>query len=94
MNHRLLALIKAANGKWRHAGFELNNTIEFSVKDFEQLINSIKKEIANDVAAEFIGDTEINAEKQEEVRTYLRGLNAGLTDALYRIKLFGEENEY
>lgn len=94
MNYRILNLIKAANGKWHHSEYGSNSSIEFTVSDFEQLIDSIKKEIAKDVALEFIDDTAINSEKKAEVRDYLKGCNAGLTDALYRINWFGEENEY
>lgn len=94
MNHRILKLIKVTNGKWHHNEYGLNSSIEFTVGDFEQLIALIKKEISKDVASEFIDDTAINSEKKAEVRDYLKGCNSGLTDALYKIKIFGEENEY
>ncbi len=94
MNHRILNLIKVTNGKWHYNEYGSNSSVEFTVGDFEQLIALIKFEISKDVASEFIDDTDINSEKKAEVRDYLKGCNAGLTDALCRIKCFGEENEY
>lgn len=63
------------------------------VRFSEKFAELIKQAIYDDVKQDLIDEAEINAEPDSLDRRYLRGVDGGITDALYRIKMFGVDEE-
>ena len=61
--------------------------------DPEKFVELIKQAIYDDVKQDLIEDAEINIEPDSLQRQYLKGCDGGITDALYRIKMFGVDEE-
>jgi hypothetical protein len=83
MNERILAIYRQS-----HTEGYLGKAF-----DPEKFVELIKQAIYDDVKQDLIEDSEINIEPDSPQRQYLKGCNGGVTDALYRIKMFGVDEE-
>jgi len=61
--------------------------------DIAKLVDIVKQDIYDQVKQELIDDAEIEAKESEVERAYLRGINMGVVDSLYHIKMYGTETK-
>ena len=62
----------------------------WDMPEFRNFVQLFKEALMKDLAGEYVGDSIIDTEPDIEDRCYLRGSNAGITDAIIIVQNFGE----
>jgi hypothetical protein len=65
----------------------------WDMPEFQTFVRLFKEALMQELAGEYVGDAIIDAESDIEDRSYLRGNNGGVTDAILIVKNFGEDIE-
>lgn len=65
----------------------------WDMPEFQTFVRLFKEALMQELAGEYVGDAIIDAESDIEDRSYLRGNNGGVTDAIIIVKNFGEDIE-
>lgn len=63
----------------------------WDMPEFHNFVQLFKEALMQELAGEYVGDPVIDTELDIEDRCYLRGSNAGITDAIIIVQNFGDE---